>query len=400
MCHEKKEERVKLLNKNYILLTLVNLITSLGFSMIVTLISPYGVVLGADLTTAGALAGVFSLSALFIRPFSGYMADRIDKRKICLWSTVLIAVAIFSYALMPGIKTLMVARILHGIAFGINGTSNIALVCKFVPQTRIGEGIGYFGLGQMFAQVCGPSVGISILNSSGYNALFYIITAMTAVAVFVLLFVDSTHEEKPAKRQLFSVHNLIAKECIVYALVGGVFSLGNGIVSAFLVLLGEERTIVGIVLFFSVNAVALFLLRFVGGKIADRFSLSLVVNTSLIMSAVYMVIIGSANVMWMFLVAAILKAAAQSGGQISLQSACVKRVSAQRIGIATSTFFIGGDIGQGLGPIIGGKLILLYDYKTMFFCVAGLSLLVMLGFNIYQHHFKKQTALHSRAHNF
>lgn len=363
--------------------------------MIVTLISPYGVSLGADLTTAGALTGIFSLAALFIRPFGGYMADRIHKKKMCIWSTVLIAVAILSYALMPGIITLFAARILHGIAFGISGTANIALVCKFVPQTRIGEGIGYFGLGQMFAQVCGPSMGIAIMNSAGYKTLFFIITAMTCVAVFILLFVDGTHEEKPGNKQPFSVHNLIAKECIVYALVGGVFSFGNGIVSALLVLLGGEREISGIALFFTVNAVVLFLMRFVGGKIADRCSLSLVVSISLIINAVYMVMIGSANVIWIFLVAAVLKAVAQGGGQISLQSACVKRANLQRIGIATSTFFIGGDIGQGLGPIIGGKLVLLYDYKTMFFYVAGINLFVMLGFNIYQHYFKKQKALNT-----
>jgi predicted MFS family arabinose efflux permease len=391
----KKKNVSKLFNKNYNLLILVSLIISFGYSMIATLVSSYGVELGAGLTTAGALAGIYSLAALVIRPFGGYATDILDKRKMCVFSTILICLAMTGYALSPGIKTLFAIRVLHGAAFGISGTANMALVCECIPKERLAEGLGYFGLGQVLSQVCGPSIGITIKDHFGYKYLFLLIAVMTVLAVLVLFFVNNDDNKektkKKAVREKISFSSLIAKECIVYALVAGIFSLENGIINSFLVLLGEERSIAGIALFFSVNAGVLFLIRLFIGKIADRKSLSIIVNISLITSVISMILVGNSAGLIVVLIAAVLKAIGQGSGQISLQSACIKKVDASKVGIATSTYYIGADIGQGLGPIIGGKISAVFDYRTMFYCVAVMILLAMAVFNIYQREIRKKT---------
>jgi Arabinose efflux permease len=381
-----KTQSSKLFNKDYNLLILVSLITSLGYSMIATLISSYGVELGAGLTVAGTLVGIYSLSALLIRPLGGYATDILNKRNMCIFSTIMICIAMTGYALAPGIKTLFVIRILHGAAFGISGTANMALVCECISKERLAEGLGYFGLGQVLSQVIGPNIGMAIKEQYGYKNLFMIIAAMTVIAIIILFCVNSEEEKnREVERKSFSFRDLIAKECIVYALVAGVFSLGNGIVNSFLVLLGQERSIIGIALFFSVNAGVLFIIRLFIGKIADRNSLSVIVNISLITSAVSMAMIGEGKALFVIVIAAVLKAIGQGSGQISLQSACVKKVDANKVGIAASTYYIGADIGQGLGPIIGGKISAMFNYRTMFYCIAVLILLTMVLFNFYQH---------------
>ncbi len=389
----KYEKQSKLFTKNYNLLILVSLITSLGFSMITSLISSYAVSLGAGLSAAGVLAGIFSIAALIIRPFGGYATDILSKKNMCVFSTILICIAMIGYALSPGIKTMLAIRVLHGVAFGISGTANMALVCERIPKERMAEGLGYYGLGQVLSQIIGPNIGIAVKNQFGYETLFFIIAAMTVLAIVVLLFVQNENNKEKKAIKKFSFRDLIAKECIVYALVAGMFSLGNGIVNSFLVLVGEERNIIGIALFFSVNAGVLFLLRLMVGKIVDRKSLSLIVNVSLITSAVSMMMIGKGSVLWIFLFAAVLKAVGQGSGQISLQSACIKKVDARKVGIATSTYYIGADIGQGLGPIIGGKISAMFDYRTMFYCAAALILLVMVLFNVYQYLLNKKVKL-------
>lgn len=45
------------------------------------------------------------------------------------------------------------------------------------------------------------------------------------------------------------IDNFIARECILYALIGGIFSVGNGVTNNFLVLIGKERMITNISLF-------------------------------------------------------------------------------------------------------------------------------------------------------
>ncbi len=79
----------KLFNVTYLLLSFVNLITALGFSMVATIVSSYAVSLGAGLTLAGTVAGIFSVAALMIRLFSGIAMDAMNKRNVCIFSTLL-----------------------------------------------------------------------------------------------------------------------------------------------------------------------------------------------------------------------------------------------------------------------------------------------------------------------
>lgn len=73
-------------------------------------------------------------------------------------------------------------RVLHGALFGINGTANMALATEFIPDDHMGEGLGYYGLGQVLAQIVGPTIGIAIRDAFGYRALFFIIAASTLLA--------------------------------------------------------------------------------------------------------------------------------------------------------------------------------------------------------------------------
>lgn len=379
----------KLLNSTYLLLILVNIITAFGFSMIATIVSSYAVFLGAGLTLAGTLAGIFSLSALVIRPFSGMALDILNKRHLCIFSTVMICISFVGYAFADNIPVMLFFRVLHGISFGISSTAAMALVSEYIPKERLGEGLGYFGLGQIISRICGPYLGIVIKDRFGYQKLFIIIAILTVLAVLLLFYVK---EEKTDVKRIrktstsMGLGNFIVKECIVYALVSGLFSMGNGITSSFLVLLGEERAINNIALFFTINAVMLFILRFMIGKFIDRARLTPIVIISLLLTAISMFMIGISTGISMILAAAVLVAIGQGTGQLSLQSACIKKVDAARIGVATSTYYIGADIGQGLGPMIGGKISELFSYKIMFYFSAMLMLAGIAVYILYQNY--------------
>lgn len=392
MIYKKPE---KLLNRDFILLILISLITSFGYNMISTLVSSYAVELGSKLAMAGTVAGIFSISALLIRPFSGYATDIFNKKTMCVLSTGLIGAAMLGYIIAPGISTFFIVRIIHGLAFGISGTANLALVSEYIPDKNMGEGLGYFGLGQVMAQVAGPSLGVYIKDIYGYKILFIVIALFTFTAAALLtcclkyraVTPDTKKTEKledGGRRGKFTFDSLIAKECILYALISGLFSLGNGVINSFLVLVGEDRSIYNISLFFSVNAIVLFLMRLAVGKIADRTKLLIIVNISLLFSSLSMAITGMTSSFAVMMVAAALKAIGHGGGQISLQSACIKKVSPAKVGVATSTFYIGADIGQGLGPIIGGNISELFGYSSMFYSVAAIMLLSMVIFSIYE----------------
>ena len=387
--YQNEEVEDSLWNKSFILLIIVSLITAMSFNMVYVVISKYALEVTSSLTIAGVIAGIFSIAALIIRPIAGVTADTVNKKTLCIIANLLITVALLGYTFSHNVPVLFFFRILHGVAFGISGTVNIALVTNYIPKGRIGEGIGYYGLGQVMAQIISPNLGVYIEEHYSFQILFLIVTVLSFLGVLLLTRLHyankSVSKAKPKKKLSFD--SLIAKEVIVYAAIGGMFSFGNGIVSSFLVLVSEERAITNVGLFFSVGAIVLFILRLFVGKLADKQGLTLVVNISLIATALSMVLIGFAPVLSILLVAAVLKSIGQGGGQISLQAECIKRVDAGRIGVATSTFYIGADLGQGIGPMIGGAISSTFNYTILFVFCAFLMLVAMLFFNLYQRKF-------------
>ena len=387
-----KQKKERLWNGNFIFLIIICFFNVLGFNLIYTMVVDYSAVnLHASLSTAGVISGIFSIAALAIRPFAGAASDFYNKKMICVISTGIIALTALGYALAPNIPSMFLVRILHGAAFGVSSTVNIALVTFCIPKSRVAEGLGYYGLGQILAQAVGPGMGAAIQESYGYRSLFLLIFILTAIATVALCFFRYQEPAKEEKGKTFlsalSPKNLIAVDVLMYAGIGSLFSFSNGMVNSFLKTFCESRGIPNYALFFTVSAFFLFFIRLSVGRIADRKGITGIVNFSLLASVVAMVFLGKSVSLLMLLVAAALKASGQGGGQVSLQAECMKKAGPARSGVAASTFYIGSDIGQGVGPAIGGVISSAYGCETAFF---GTAVLLFVGFLIFNFYQKKQ----------
>ena len=390
----------------FVIIILISFFASMSYFLVHTLVTSYAVSFGADLAAAGSAVGAFSIAALIIRPFSGFFADQINKKILLAVTTAMMGIALVLYSFCHSVGMLFFIRIFHGIAFGVNGTVNIALAVEYIPKSRTGEGLGYYGVGQVASQIIGPPLGLALKDLIGFNMLFIgdaVFTIAAALAFFLIFRYRKNMQAKRSIRELFPhtegknraleiLDCLVVRECIVYGLMGGLFSMGNSIVNGFLVVFGEERGIGGISFFFTLNAIMLFVLRMLIGKMLDRKKLAVVVLASTVTGALSMLLIGWAGGLVMVLAAAVIKAFGNVGGQVSLQSACVKKVDATRVGIATSTYYIGGDIGNGLGPVWGGIVAKNFGTGSAFLVMAALFLVCGALFTVYEKVNEKKTA--------
>ena len=130
---------MSLFNSRYIMLLLVNLIVSISFSMVYTTIASYVKGLGVSVAIAGIVTGAFNISSMVIRPLSGLITDRVNRKGLLVLSTVGMGVAICGYAVATDPTSLVLLRVLHGIAFALSTTVNMAIIPGIVPQHRIGE---------------------------------------------------------------------------------------------------------------------------------------------------------------------------------------------------------------------------------------------------------------------
>ncbi|MGN0071321.1 MAG: MFS transporter [Atopobiaceae bacterium] len=108
-------------------------------------------------------------------------------------------------------------------------------------------------------------------------------------------------------------------------------------------------------LFFSVYAGFLFLTRPLSGKLADRFGYIIIAPMLGLFAATFL-IISVATSLCMFLFAAVLFAFGYGGCQSVINSMAMKLVPQSRRGAGSATNFLGSDLGNIIGPLVGGTI--------------------------------------------
>ena len=266
-----RHSKETLWNKDYINLLIVNVFLYLSFFLVSPILSVYAIQLGASLAFAGMIVGIFAITVLVLGPFGGVLADKTNKKYLMITATVLNAVSTLGYCISPNLTVLMVFRILHGASFSVTSATGLAWVTDYIPQNRLGEGIGYLGIAQIAATAFGPQIGISLSENYGISRSFLLASILLLVGAVCMTFV--TNRQKSflnntfVSKDHFKLSNMVAVEILPLALIAGLFSMGSGLVSSFLVLLGQERSIAGVGLYFTVNAVLLLATRPISGKL-------------------------------------------------------------------------------------------------------------------------------------
>lgn len=350
-----KTHSVRLWSPAYLLLSAVNLFSWLSYNMITPVIAEYSLSIGTGLSLAGVIAGLFAMSSLFSRPVSGLLSDTYNRKKLNLLFTAVMALSLLVYAIVDVVWVLILFRVLHGVAFGISSTASLAIVSDIVPENKLGEGVNYYGLSQVLSVAVGPGLGIWISNSFGYQACLLCGAVMLFAATLAAGLMPYEAYSRPQRNiSLPKLNDFFECKVWVIGTVYGSFCIINGVVSTYLVALANERGIAGVSWYFTVNAAVLFLARVVAGSFGENRSLSGKLYLSGVCFVASMLLIGWSHSLLPLLLSGALRAVGQGVGMPAVQTAALKMVPPERRGVAGSTIFIGGDLGQTIGSVAGG----------------------------------------------
>jgi len=93
-----------------------------------------------------------------------------------------------------------------------------------------------------------------------------------------------------------------------------------------------------------------------------------------------MLLIWAAKDLWLLLLAAALWGFGSGAAQAVCQAEGLRRVTYARKGVASSTYYMFGDIGRMLGPMLGGVIAGMSGYGTVFLFMtipAAMAMMVM-----------------------
>ena len=385
-----KNKTERLWNTGYILLLVANIINFTGFGIVTPQIPRFAVSLGATLATAGLITGVFPFAALVGRPFASIMGDRLNKKHLLIIAFILNGLITISHMFVPSLFWLVPVRVFHGLVFSINSTLAIALSVDYVPKEKMGEGIGILGLANIIGMALGPNIGIFLVESFSFRLSFAISGVVIITAGVAVLFLKHKNTlatmqiandcECINKKRRFHINDVVAVKLLPNVAFVAVFMLGTGLVNSYMVILGYERDICNVGLYFIVNAIVALATRYAIGRIIDNKGVAYAILPGYIFGAAGMITIGFAFTLWHLLVGAVFFSIAAGCGLSAIQTDCIKRLPSDRRAVATGTYFIGLDMGMIIGPMVGGLVADFYGFNITFY---GAGVLMLLGFVAY-----------------
>ena len=194
--------------------------------------------LGAGPAQLGVIEGIAESVASFAKLFSGYLADRIERRKPLVVAGYFVANAVKPLlALTTAWWHILLIRFADRVAKGVRGAPRDVMVAESVGKERLGSAYGLIQSMDSAGAIAGPLMALVLLARFGIRSVFWAAAVPGALAVLVAVFgigetKRSTSEtsgetsEQKKKTPPASTGGLSGSFYIVLAAVT-LFSLGN-----------------------------------------------------------------------------------------------------------------------------------------------------------------------------
>lgn len=363
--------------KDFIFITFINfLMYIIHYALIVTVTSFTIDTFHAGEGMGGLAAGIFIIGMLFGRLFTGKYIDNLNLKKTLLASLVFSFVAIGLYFLIHSLIVLIIVRLIHGIAFGMASTTTGTYSSTIVPEDRKGEGIGYYALSTTVASAIGPFLGILVNQRFSFESNFIVCLICILLAGVLSLFISDIRQpmvdaEKAEANQAKGIGQFLQKQAIPISIVIVFVGIAYSSVLAFL---DSYASHIGLAaaasFFFVVYAFSTFIVRPITGKVFDNYGANKVVYPVLVLFVIGLVLLSVTHSSWMLLFSAIFIGIGYGTLIPSFQTIAIQASPPEKIGLATSTFYIFADLGAGAGPTLLGILIGSVGYRNLYMLMA------------------------------
>ena len=372
-----KGERI--FTRDFTLDMMISLCCSLNyFTLLINITGFAAFRFGSDTAIGGTAAGIYVIGGLLSRIVAGKYIEMVGRKKMLLIGLSFALVMSTTYFFVSSIAMLMAIRFLHGMSYGISSTCTSDIVAKLLPQSRRGEGLGYFFLSITIACAIGPLLGMTLGSSQNYDAVFFVGLVMYSLALVMALILrvpeETLTEEQIREAKSFTLNSMFQRSALPLALTVMVFYFSYSGVLAFIASYSEEIGLVETATYFYLSVAAGTLLsRIYAGRIYDEKGPNKVIIPAYVGFIVGMTIFATTSDSLLFLFSGFIIGIGVSIVFSICQSIVVSRTPPRRYGVTTSTFSALNDLGTGLGPSILGILIAAVGFRDMYLVCAFIA---------------------------
>ncbi|MGV7209866.1 MFS transporter [Oxalobacteraceae bacterium A2-2] len=333
--------------------------------VIVGLLPTIAADLGVALPSAGLLVSLYAMGVAVGAPVLTALTGKLPRKTLLLALMVLFTIGNLLAWQAPGYTSLIVARILTGLAHGVFFSIGSTIATSLVPREKAASAIAIMFTGLTVALVTGVPLGTFIGQHFGWRATFLAVSAL-GVAAFLgsLAFVPSNiAHSKPAS--LLQQARVLAQPrlLLVYAMTavgyGGSFIAFTYLAPILQQVSGFSENAVGLVML--VYGVSVAVGNIWGGKLADRRgpvgALKLIF---LGLAAVLLALSFTAPYQWAVLLTVLLWGAVAFGNVAGLQVYVVQQAehyTPQAVDVASGLNIAAFNLGIAGGAWGGGLIV-------------------------------------------
>lgn len=369
----------RILGREFILIWVVNFLIFMSLQMLIPTIPVFVSQKFHNDAIVGIVVGVYTFSAVLLRPFAGELLERYNPKIITVLGLTLFGVQSLFYGFASSLLVFFIIRIGHGVFWGISSTVTSAVAADVIPATRRAEGMGYFTLSQNIAMAVGPDLGIYLISRFTFHELFISAATFSVLAALIMV---SVKQPKRAGVSGGGFLNLLEKASLTPSLILFCTTMIQGAIVPFLPLYAGEKGIVDYLgIYFALFATVLVLTRPFVGRLADRKGIYGVSMVGLIASLLALVFLCRLNSLGGLLASAVFWGLGFGTIHPLMQAAAIE-LAPNNKSKATATIWTFFDLGIGLGAILAGYIAKYGGYETIYliFTVFPLAAILLLTF--------------------
>lgn len=386
---EAKKE--KLWNSNYWKAMIGNFMLFFSFYILTPLLPIYlDAEFAADKDVIGLVLSGYIIAALVVRPFSGFIVDTFNRKKVLVICFFFFFILFTGYIGAGTLLLFGIVRTLHGLPFGAVTVANSTVAIDVLPSSRRSEGIGFYGLSNNLAMAIAPSVGIWIYNATdNFSLLFWIALATALLGFLTVSSIKIRHRQPVAEKKKISLDRFFLTKGWLLAVNIIFFGLCWGIMSNYVAIYGSE--ILGITdgtgLFFLILSAGLFLARINGSKALAKGKIVESAAIGVILSLAGYTIFAAVPHSWAYYTSAALIGIGNGNMYPAFLNMFIKVARNDQRGTANSSILTAWDVGMGIGIVLGGFLLQYLSYSAAFWGAAVMQLAGTLVFYLFTRRF-------------
>lgn len=365
--------------------------------MLIPTLPPHMLAIGGTDVAVGLVTTLFSLAAVLIRPFIGFLLKSQTRKTLVIIGSVALLLVTVMYPLTQIVFVFLLLRFVHGLAWGWSTTSNGTAAVDLVPRSRIGEGMGYFGLSVTLGMIIAPSLGIYIFQQHNFDMLILLsaVLGLIALVLFAMIkFPSSAHRDK--QRLTFKSFSffgsLIDRQSAYPALITFITTFGYGSIVTFIVIFAQEKALEHVFLFYLCNALSATLVRPITGRWFDRRGPWSLISVCAGLAFAGMWVLALANSSASLIISGVLFGAGYGSMIPALQAWVLSKTTRDRSGTANGMFYSALDMGIGVSGLLLGLIKPFVETGTLFkwssFCFL---IVVILTYADYVKQSRKET---------